>query len=256
VAVLGHQRDRAKAAVVREAAAGASDKAVGNRLLDRYPLIEMQRAIGPITDEIRPAITTLSAGRSVVPGPLAASGSELDQMDPSMLTELVGRWLDDPATLDARLALWIAVAAAPILELAAARIEPPSKEDWGARACPMCGDVPQCAAIVEESGGFMQGAPRYLICGRCSGWWGWPRAVCPNCGEDDSRRITSFVADEWSWARIDACESCHAYLKTFDLRVDGSKDVVPLVDDVATLALDLWAHERALHRPRLSMAGV
>jgi Protein involved in formate dehydrogenase formation len=256
IAVLVHQRERARSADLRQAAAAASEQSVGNRLLDRYPLIEMHPAIGPVADEIGIAVSALQVAPSTVPDPLVASGAELAQMERSEQTDLVGRWLDDPATLDARLGVWIAVAAGPILEQAAAKIQPPSREDWGGRACPMCGDIPQCAAIVEESGGFMQGAPRYLICGRCATWWGFPRAVCPNCGEDDSRRISSFVADAWSWARVDACDSCHAYIKTFDLRAEGSRDVVPLVDDVATLALDLWAHEKGLDRPRLSLAGV
>jgi FdhE protein len=56
--------------------------------------------------------------------------------------------------------------------------------------------------------------------------------------------------------RIDACDTCRAYVKTFDLRERGGKDVVPLVDDVATLTLDVWAHEQGLQRSGVSLAGV
>jgi FdhE protein len=56
--------------------------------------------------------------------------------------------------------------------------------------------------------------------------------------------------------RIDACDTCRAYVKTFDLRESGGKDVVPLVDDVATLTLDVWAHEQGLRRSGVSLAGV
>ena len=242
---------------VQAAVAAVAAEGLPNRLLDRFPLLDLSCATGPIADEIGPAVAgLLTDDPSRFPAPLSAAGVDLAQAERREQEELIAAWLDDSSLADPRLGLWIAVAAAPILESAAAKIESPSKEDWIGSACPMCGDIPQCSAIVEESGGFMQGAPRYLICGRCAGWWAFPRATCPTCGEDDSRRISSYVADAWKWARIDACDTCRAYVKTFDLREKGSIEVVPLVDDVATLALDLWAHESGLHRPRLSLAGV
>lgn len=256
VAVLDHQRARAADPSVQAAATAVASEALPNRLLDHFPLLDLSRAVEPIVDEIDSAVASLTSASSPVPAPLAAAGVDLAQTDRREQEALVATWLDDPSLVDPRFGLWIAVAAAPILEPAAARVEPPSKDDWTGRACPMCGDVAQCSAIVEESGGFMQGAPRYLICGRCASPWAFPRAVCSSCGEDDSRRISSYVADEWSWARVDACDSCRSYIKTFDLRGKGAMDVVPLVDDVATLALDLWAHETGLERPRLSLAGV
>jgi formate dehydrogenase maturation protein FdhE len=48
-------------------------------------------------------------------------------------------------------------------------------------------------------------------------------------------------------ARVDTCAACHGYIKTVDLRAPGTKEVVPLVDDVATLPLDLWAQDRGVH---------
>lgn len=255
-AVLDHQRIRAADPSVQSAGAAAAAEAVPNRLLERFPLLDLSRATEPIAGEIAPAVARLTTGGLPVPAPLAEAGVDLARTDRHAQEELIATWLDDPSLLDPRLALWIAIAAAPILESAAARVEPPSREDWTGRACPMCGDAPQCSAIVEESGGFMQGAPRYLICGRCASWWAFPRAVCPSCGEDDSRRISSYATEEWAWARVDACDTCRSYIKAFDLREKGSRDAVPLVDDVATLALDLWAHETGLERPRVSLAGV
>jgi formate dehydrogenase maturation protein FdhE len=52
------------------------------------------------------------------------------------------------------------------------------------------------------------------------------------------------------------CDTCASYMKTFDLREKGARDMVPLVDDVGTLSLDIWAHENGLQRPGLSLAGV
>ncbi len=120
----------------------------------------------------------------------------------------------------------------------------------------MCGGDPQASVIAEESGEFMAGSPRSLVCGRCASWWPFPRVTCVGCGEADSRRIESFLVEGQRWARVDTCATCHGYIKTFDLREGGAIDVVPLVDDVATLTLDVWAQGRGFARASLSLAGV
>lgn len=56
--------------------------------------------------------------------------------------------------------------------------------------------------------------------------------------------------------RIEACDTCRSYIKTFDLRQPGARDIVPLVDDVASATLDLWALDQGLQRPVRSLAGV
>ena len=137
-----------------------------------------------------------------------------------------------------------------------------SRDDWTGAACPACGGLPQVSVIAPESGEFMGGSPRSLVCGRCAGSWSGPRATCAWCGEDDPRHVSPYVAEApepptLGPARIDACETCRAYIKTFDLRAEGGVlAVVPLVDDVATVALDVWAQGRGFARVSLSLAGV
>ncbi|MQB00250.1 MAG: formate dehydrogenase accessory protein FdhE [Actinobacteria bacterium] len=253
VRVLTHQLRRSAEPAVREAAARTAEDALPNRLVQQYPLLDLTSAAAPIAGETQAAVEELG---DAAPGPLREAGLSLVARSEMEQRELVEAWLDDTSLLDPRLALWIRVTAGPILELAAARSEPPEKEEWTGLACPLCGDAPQCSVIVEESGAFLQGSPRYLVCGRCAGWWDFPRAKCPTCGEDDSRKISPYAAEDWPWARIDVCEACRGYIKTFDLREKGAMKVVPLVDDVATLALDVWAHEQGLTRQGLSLAGV
>ncbi|MDQ3738014.1 MAG: formate dehydrogenase accessory protein FdhE, partial [Actinomycetota bacterium] len=122
--------------------------------------------------------------------------------------------------------------------------------------CPVCGGQPQASVIAEESGEFMAGSPRSLVCGRCASWWPFSRATCAGCGEDDSRSIESFLVEEQRWVRVDTCATCRAYIKTFDFRERGAVDVVPLVDDVASLTLDVWVQGRGFTRSALSFAGV
>ena len=254
--ILRHQRARVGRDVVEAAAGRVAADVVSNRLVESFPLLDLRPAVDAISSEIDETVSVLTRPDALAPGALRDTGEDLAARAAVDRSELIEAWLDDPALLDPRLAFWVRVAAGPILESAAGRLDPIPSEQWGGRACPACGDVPQCAAIVEESGGFMQGAPRYLICGRCATWWAFPRAVCPSCGEDDSRKLGPFVSDEWDHARIDVCDTCRGYVKTFDLRKEGAGAVIPLVDDVATLALDVWAHETGLTRPAVSLAGV
>ena len=46
---------------------------------------------------------------------------------------------------------------------------------------------------------------------------------------------------------------CRCYIKSVDLRADG--DAVPVVDDIATVELDLWARERGLAKVSPNLLG-
>jgi len=252
--VIAHQRERASSPAVRAAAARVGAGSLGHRLVESFPLFELSASVETVVDEVPIAVAALDG--SAVPGPLLAAGRELGSRGRAERGTLVENWLDDPSLLEPRVAAWIAMAAAPVLEVAAATLKPISREDWSGPVCPACGGPPQVSVIREESGEFMAGSPRYLVCGRCALWWNFARATCPWCGEDDSRRIGSYSPEEQRLVRIDACDTCRAYVKTFDLREPGGNDVVVLVDDVATLTLDVWAHEQGLTRSSVSLAGV
>jgi FdhE protein len=240
-AVLVHQENRTPA--------------VAKQQIGSFPALDLQAAVAPIAGEIAIAVSALAGARSM-PAPLAEAGRELGERSDEERRAAVEAWLADGTAVDPRAAFWARVAAAPVLELAAAGVEPPGKEQWAEPVCPACGGSPQVSVIAPETGEFMAGSPRLLVCGRCASWWFFPRATCPWCGEDDPRRLVPYVPDGRRFVRIDACETCRSYVKTFDLREPGAKDVVPLVDDVATLALDVWAHQQDLDRHVVSLAGV
>lgn len=255
-AVLAHQLARVDDPTVAAAAALAAAASEPRRRANRFPLLDVGATGEQVTAELARVVAGLAGGPPVIPEPLAAAGRQLAGMPEDRRREPVRAWLEDPSLLDARLAFWVQAAAAPVLELAAAAVTVPRRHEWTGAACPLCGGPGQVSVIVEESGEFMAGSPRWMVCGRCATWWGFARATCPACGEDDSRRVASFVAEAWPAARIDACDSCQGYVKTFDLRRPGGGEVVPLVDDVASLVLDLWAGEQGLRRPVRSVAGV
>lgn len=110
------------------------------------------------------------------------------------------------------------------------------------RECPACGNPPQLSALREYS----NGAKRSLICFLCGTEWEFRRVFCPNCGEQNKDKLPVYTAEEFAHARIEACDSCKSYIKCIDLTKDGH--AVPQVDDLATLALDLWAQEQGFTR--------
>jgi formate dehydrogenase accessory protein FdhE len=253
--VLDHQQDRAADATVSAAAALAVSAADQNRASGRYPLLELHAAAEAVAAEVPRAVMAVTAA-GTVPEPLAEAGRAIGSLPLETCREQVGAWLDDVSLLDPRSAFWVGVAAGPILESAAAAVTLPDRSEWTGPACPACGGWPQVSVIAEETGEFMAGSPRSLVCGRCAAWWGFARATCPHCGEEDPRKIAAHIVEGRRGVRIDVCETCNAYVKTFDLRVEGSRDVVPLVDDIASLSLDLWATTKGYRRRTVSLAGV
>ncbi len=216
-----------------------------------FPLLDVRGSAPAILAELEPTIAGL---RSAAPPPLVEAGDRLRALAPSEVAAVVETWLDDVTLVEPRLGFWIRVAAGPVLEAGAAGVAVPG--EWKGAACPMCGGQPLASAIAEESGEFMAGSPRSLICGRCATWWPYPRAMCAVCGEEDPRLMESFLVEGRRSVRVDTCASCRGYVKTFDLRQRGAVDIVPLVDDVATLTLDVWAQQKGFTRATSSLAGV
>lgn len=112
------------------------------------------------------------------------------------------------------------------------------------QVCGVCGDRPVVAVLREEA----HGARRSLICGFCLSEWPAPRLACLQCGERQFEKLAVYRAEELPGVRIDACDTCRTYLKTVDLTQDATG--VPVVDDIASVALDLWARGQGYRRLR------
>jgi formate dehydrogenase maturation protein FdhE len=116
-----------------------------------------------------------------------------------------------------------------------------------ASRCPVC-SRPPCLGILREEA---QGARRTLLCGCCVTEWEYLRVVCPKCFEERFDALPVYTADTFPHVRIEACDTCHRYLKTIDLTRNGL--AVPLVDDIASLPLDLWAVDKGYRRLRANL---
>ena len=95
---------------------------------------------------------------------------------------------------------------------------------------------------------------RRLVCALCATAWVFPRSVCPGCGTSGDEGLQFHVHDALPHVRVEACRTCHHYLKSVDLRVAGL--AVPLVDDLATVELDLWAAEHGLEKIAPNVLGL
>jgi formate dehydrogenase accessory protein FdhE len=120
------------------------------------------------------------------------------------------------------------------------------------RVCPHCGGQPWVAARRTQPD--THGAQRLLVCALCGSEWVVNRILCPACGEEDPKKLPSFNADRYPAVRIEACETCHRYVKSIDLTLDGR--AIPEVDDLASVGMDLWAAEQGYARIEPGLAGV
>ena len=117
--------------------------------------------------------------------------------------------------------------------------------------CPQCGWPPQVSMLGDEPDAQNI---RRLVCALCATAWVFPRSVCPGCGTSGDEGLQFHVHDALPHVRVEACRTCHHYLKSVDLRVAGL--AVPLVDDLATVELDLWAAERGLEKIAPNVLGL
>lgn len=118
--------------------------------------------------------------------------------------------------------------------------------------CPFCGGAPWVSA--RREGSTMEGARRMLACALCGGEWLFGRILCPSCFEEDPHKLPSFEDARHPNVRIEACETCRRYIKSIDLSEDARP--IPEVDDLATIAMDLWAVEQGYARIEPGLAGL
>ena len=116
--------------------------------------------------------------------------------------------------------------------------------------CPFCSRKP-VAGVLRQQG---DGAARSLICGFCLAEWEFRRIICPACGEEDNRKLPVYIAEQFDYVRVDCCDTCRTYLKTVDLTKNGLAE--PLVDEIASAPLDLWARDHSYAKLQPNLLGL
>ncbi len=189
----------------------------------------------------------------IAPPPLASTAGDL-ALQPKEAWEVLLRTFWEEGKLSG------GEGAVPLLFFPKAFLQPYGErlaEGWkrpegrkGTPSCPFCGGRPQVGALK----GVGEGAELFLVCSRCAIEWPFERIVCPACGERDPKRLAYYQAEEFPHIRLSACEACKRYLKSVDLTREGR--AVPVVDELASIPLDLWAKERGYQKLEPNLAGL
>ena len=116
--------------------------------------------------------------------------------------------------------------------------------------CPFCSAKPVVGVLRPEG----DGGKRFLICSLCSTEWPFGRILCPACGEENVEKLAVYSASQFPYVRVEACDSCRRYIKTVDLTKNGH--AVPLVDELATIPLNLWAEEHQYTKLQPNLLGI
>jgi FdhE protein len=116
--------------------------------------------------------------------------------------------------------------------------------------CPFCNARPVVAVLRGEG----DGGKRSLVCSLCATEWQYRRVICPGCGEENKDRLPIYIAAEFDHVRVDACDSCQTYIKSVDLTKNGH--AVPVVDELATVPLNIWAEEHGYAKLEPNLLGM
>ncbi|MFZ3214821.1 MAG: formate dehydrogenase accessory protein FdhE [Candidatus Acidiferrales bacterium] len=208
----------------------------------------------------------LSAIEQIAPAPLAQASAELSRKGPAGWQQAIedfwqgarespagvggaGEERDDDAgevPAAQRLLAWIFLQ--PYAEYLADRRGPLSLDGTPA-TCPLCGGRPVVGVLRSEG----DGAKKSLVCMLCAHEWVFRRIYCPGCGEEREPQMAFYAAPEIAHVRVDVCDTCHTYLKSVDLTKTGL--AVPIVDELATIPLDLWAREHGYEKLQMNLLG-
>jgi FdhE protein len=181
---------------------------------------------------------------------LTAEGQDLDRWLTLLFQEDGQPFLQAAAScgLDPEILLFLFLAGwKPFLKSLAQVLAQDPELDWATWSksyCPVCGGMPLLAYLEE-------GGKRFGTCSVCEFTWAIPRFVCPYCENTDQQKFSYFFTEKEKSLRLEVCGACQHYLKIIDLR-EWMVDPLPLLDDLVTTHLDLWARNEGYQRIPLS----
>ena len=218
-----------------------------------------KRAIGALREELDSFVllplfpSFLSQIEGHAPGPLAKAARDLRARDAQRWQRLLADFwqnrAESPPLLEPAETLLSCAFLQPYAEYLADHTE---REPLHATPslCPLCLAKPLLGVLRPEG----DGAKRSLICALCANEWEYRRIVCPACGEEDVRKLAVYTSEGFGHVRVEACDTCRTYIKTVDLTKNGH--AVPVVDELATIPLDLWATEHGYTKLHANLLGL
>jgi FdhE protein len=191
----------------------------------------------------------LSLVRRAGPKPLADFGEQHLSLPDAQWELLLAAWESPTTGIDSEPGRFYArVLLQPYAEYLASRGKIDAENTPS--ICPFCSARPVAGVLRGEG----DGAKRWLLCSLCSTEWPFLRVACPNCGERDKDMLPVYTASDFASVRVEACDRCHTYLKSLDLTRDGH--AVPVVDEIATVALNIWAEEHGYAKREPNLLGL
>lgn len=201
---------------------------------------------------VEPFARLLSLSESHGPTPLAAYSRVLRKRGESAWANLLTEfWTSGllQSVEDEPLSEFLARASLqPYAEFLAGSMLPPVSPMTVCR-CPRCNSLPLLGVLRPEG----DGGKRFLQCSFCFQEWEFRRIFCAHCGEEQEPKLPVYVAEQFSYVRVECCETCKHFLRTIDLTKDGR--AVPLIDDLAAIPLTLWAQENGYTRIQNNLLG-
>jgi formate dehydrogenase accessory protein FdhE len=186
-----------------------------------------------------------------VPAPMSSAARELHGLGEGAWLELLNNtWLSaevspsQPAQFLARAFLQ------PYAEWLRSRTDAPRRNSSSDARCPFCTRKAGLGVLRQQG----EGGRRSLICSFCLAEWDFRRIVCPSCGEEQNGRLPVYTAEEFDYIRVECCDTCKTYLKAINLTRNGLAE--PIVDELVSAPLDLWAHEHGYTKLELNLIGM
>jgi len=124
-------------------------------------------------------------------------------------------------------------------------------DEDGKTLCPYCGSPPQVSVLQDDAD---TRGKRTLLCSLCGSAWSFARSCCPQCCEAQADQLHYHETEAWPHVRVEECQACRTYIKAVDLRINGL--AVPLVDELASVELDLWAREQGMVKLQKNVLGL
>jgi formate dehydrogenase accessory protein FdhE len=116
--------------------------------------------------------------------------------------------------------------------------------------CPFCNRKP-ALGVLRQMG---DGGARSMVCSFCLAEWEFRRIVCPGCGEENDKKLAVYTASDFDYIRVECCDVCKTYIKTVDLTKNGRAE--PIIDELASAPLDLWAQEHGYAKLHCNLLGL
>jgi FdhE protein len=170
-----------------------------------------------------------------------------DFQDGELEALLIAHWNHEPAA-DERARFVARALLQPFAEALAGRGTP--TVDASSGICPFCGARPLAAVLRGEG----DGGKRYLVCSLCATEWEFRRILCASCGEENKDHLPVYIAPEFDYIRVEACDSCKSYLKCIDLTRNGL--AIAPADEIASVALNVWAEENGYAKIEPNLLGL